>query len=86
MVLPAKETLIVEVEEEQRSAVLITADGQETFALESGDRVFISPLSQRALLVSSCRCAFYDALRSKFSWLEGGGNTLGPLKKTNKND
>ena len=75
IVLPARETLIVEVEANQKSGFL-TVDGQVTAPLESGDRVFISPSSRPGMLIASDRTAFYHALKTKFSWLETPGKAL----------
>ena len=76
IVLPAKEIIIVEVEKEQRSGIFLTVDGQVTHSIEEEDQVFITSLSHRVMLVSSDRSAFYQALRSKFSWLENPAKEL----------
>jgi NAD+ kinase len=68
IVLPPRETVIVEVEKEQRSGVLLTIDGQVTEALEPGDRIYLREAPYRAQLVASGRIAFYKALRTKLSW------------------
>jgi NAD+ kinase len=68
IVLSPGETVIVTVEEEQRSGVLLTIDGQVTEPLEPGDRVYIKQASFRAMLVASGRRAFYNALRTKLAW------------------
>jgi NAD+ kinase len=71
MVIPAHETITVEVEEEQRSGVLLTADGQVTEPLEPKDRIFIQKAPYQALLVASDREFFYRVLRSKLNWSGG---------------
>ncbi|GHV65039.1 NAD kinase [Spirochaetia bacterium] len=68
IVLPPQETVIVEVEREQRSGVLLTIDGQVTQALEPGDRIYLRKAPCQAQLVASGRSAFYKALRTKLSW------------------
>ncbi|GHU05592.1 NAD kinase [Spirochaetia bacterium] len=68
VVLSAKETVIIEVEAEQRSGVLLTVDGQVTEPLEPGDRVSIRQAPYKARLIASGREAFYRALRSKLNW------------------
>jgi len=73
MVLPAHETLIVEVQQEQRSGVLLTVDGQVTEPLESGDKVYVSQAQWHGILVASDRKIFYHALKTKLSWLETPG-------------
>jgi NAD+ kinase len=71
VVVPARETIIVEVEAEQRSAVLLTADGQQSFPLEPGDRVFIRKAPYEAKIIASGRQEFYRALRTKLNWSGG---------------
>jgi NAD+ kinase len=73
MVLPATETLMVEVEYGQRSDVLLTIDGQEIKPLKQGDRVFISRTPWQGLLIASDRSVFYNALKTKLSWMETPG-------------
>ena len=72
IVLPAYETILVEVEEEQRSGVLLTVDGQVTEKLKSGDRVFLKKAPHHCLLVASGRTDFYETLRTKLGWAGGG--------------
>jgi NAD+ kinase len=69
MVLPAAGTVVVEVETGQRSGVLLTVDGQVTEPLEPGDKIFIAKAPRPALLIASGRDCFYQALRTKLSWL-----------------
>ncbi|MDR1955559.1 MAG: NAD(+)/NADH kinase [Treponema sp.] len=71
IVVPAREAVIVEVEQEQRSGVLLTLDGQVTEPLEPGDRVYIKQAPYEAQLIASDRSAFYKALRTKLSWSGG---------------
>lgn len=77
VVIPANETLMVEVEENQRSGVLLTVDGQLTEPLESRDRIYVSCSGKPAILIASDRPAFYHALRTKLSWLETPGKAMG---------
>ncbi|MDR0447753.1 MAG: NAD(+)/NADH kinase [Treponema sp.] len=73
IVVPSDERIITLVEPEQRSAVLLTLDGQVTEPLESGDRIIISRSPNLFKLVASDRWAFYRALRTKLGW-SGGNN------------
>jgi len=68
MVLPAVETIMVEVDEEQRSALVLTVDGQVNEKLENGDRVYLKKAPFYCLLVASGRRGFYQALRTKLAW------------------
>jgi NAD+ kinase len=68
IVLPAWETLLVDVGEKQRSSVLLTVDGQVTEPLKGGDRLLITAAPSPANLIASDRRIFYDALRTKLAW------------------
>ncbi|MDR2071441.1 MAG: NAD(+)/NADH kinase [Treponema sp.] len=68
IVVPAHETVIVEVEAEQRSGILLTVDGQTSELLEPEDRVLIRSAPYRTRLIASGRGAFYTALRTKLNW------------------
>ncbi|MFP3040711.1 NAD(+)/NADH kinase [Treponema primitia] len=77
MVVPAHETVIVELESEQRSGILLTVDGQVTESLEPRDRIFIRRSPRDALLIASDREDFYRALRTKLNW--SGGSLTGEV-------
>ena len=68
LVLPPRQALLITVGGEQRSGVLLTVDGQDTFDLEPEDRVIIKQAPWQALLISADRRAYYSALRTKLSW------------------
>jgi NAD+ kinase len=71
IVIPPHETVIVQVEEEQRSEVLLTVDGQIVVPLEPGDRIAVRRAEKKALLVASDRSLFYRVLRTKLNWSGG---------------
>jgi NAD+ kinase len=71
IVVPVREVVVVEVEMEQRSGVLLTLDGQVTEPLEPGDRVYIRQAPFAAQLIASDRGEFYKAIRTKLSWSGG---------------
>jgi NAD+ kinase len=75
MVVPAHETVIVELEREQRSGILLTMDGQVMENLEPQDRIFIRRASRDVQLIASDRRNFYKALRTKLNW--SGGSLSG---------
>ncbi|MCL2190594.1 MAG: NAD(+)/NADH kinase [Treponema sp.] len=73
LVLPSRRTLRVTVERKQKSGVLLTVDGQDTFPLEGGDTVTVGHFPHYALLISPGRPAYYSALRKKLAWhMENG--------------
>jgi NAD+ kinase len=78
IVLSPRETVIVTVDDEQRSGVLLTIDGQVTEPLEPGDRIYISQAPFYAMLVASGRRAFYNALRTKLAWSSPGSQEPRP--------
>lgn len=71
MVLPAGETLLVEVGEEQRSGVLLTVDGQVTEKLKPADKIYLKKAPYFCMLIASGRANFYQALRTKLAWAGG---------------
>ena len=73
MVLPAEEPVIVQVDEKQQSGVILTLDGQVIEKLKKGDILQFKKAPYHCLLVESGRRSFYQALRTKLSWV-GGGN------------
>jgi NAD+ kinase len=77
MVVPASETIIVELEKEQQSGLILTLDGQVTEALEPLDRIFIRRSPNDTLLVASDREDFYNALRTKLNWSGGSLSAQG---------
>jgi NAD+ kinase len=75
MVLPSRQTLLVTVEKEQRSGVLLTVDGQDVFELEPEDMITISHSPHYARLISTGPSSYYLALKDKLAW--GGGASIG---------
>jgi NAD+ kinase len=67
-VVPASEILRVEVEEAQKADVVLTVDGQWTFALAPGDVVRVQKSRHKALIIRSDKRSFYEVLRSKLNW------------------
>lgn len=71
MVIPAHEQVIVDVEREQRSNILLTVDGQEVIQLEEGDRLIMRKAPFQASIIASDRKEFYKVLRTKLNWSGG---------------
>ena len=70
LVLPAGQTVLIEVEPDQKSGIMLTMDGQLTQTLEEGDRIFVSSSPSKGILIASGRNTFYDALKHKFFWMK----------------
>jgi len=68
LVLPSKQTLTITVADGQRSEVLLTVDGQDTFPLECQDKIYIKQADKSAELIFNGRSMYYQALRTKLFW------------------
>ncbi|MDR3020990.1 MAG: NAD(+)/NADH kinase [Treponema sp.] len=64
-VLPSRQTIAITVEREQRSGILLTVDGQDTFNLECDDKILIKQAPQKAKLIYTDKRLYYSALRAK---------------------
>jgi NAD+ kinase len=71
VVVPADETIVVDLDEEQQSGLVLTLDGQVTEGLRLSDRIFIRRAPADTLLIASDRDDFYNALRAKLNWSGG---------------
>ncbi|MDR0291004.1 MAG: NAD(+)/NADH kinase [Treponema sp.] len=68
LVLPSRQALLVDVDMEQRSGVLLTVDGQDVFQLEPGDVIAIRHSPHYAHLVTAGRSSYYSALKGKLGY------------------
>ena len=69
IVLPAAgEVAISFYGSKNRGGGLLSADGQEPFLLEAGDRVTIARAEKPVLLVGCAPDVFYSALKNKLNW------------------
>ena len=68
LVLPARQPLHLSLERQERSDVLLTVDGQDSFPLQAGDTVTVCHLPHKTLLVTSGYATYHRALREKLSW------------------
>ncbi len=68
MVVPDSEELAVEVEERQRTGIVLLVDGQEMYQLEPGDRVVFRKSGRSTHIILSDKRNFYQVLASKLNW------------------
>jgi NAD+ kinase len=68
IVVPGHESLEIEVEDRQRTEVILVTDGQENVALQGGDRVVVSRAGRYSWIILSDRRNFYEVLRAKLNW------------------
>jgi NAD+ kinase len=71
IVVPGYETVSVLIEQQQRTDVLMTVDGQLVLPLEAGAVVTVCRSDACARIVHARRRSFYDVLRSKLNWSGG---------------
>lgn len=71
IVLPSTGVLCVEVLPSRDTGVSITADGQVSAVLETGDIVVVQKAEKKVLLADCGPAVFYSALRSKLRWSGG---------------
>jgi NAD+ kinase len=77
IVFPSRQDIYVFVEKKQKSGVLLTVDGQDTFALEGGDTVSVRQSAHKASLITSGSGAYHTALREKLAWHSGAWEKTG---------
>ncbi len=68
VVVPASESLVVEVEDRQRSRVILVVDGRDGCQLQAGDRVAFRRSPSDTLIILSDKRNFYEVLRAKLNW------------------
>ncbi len=68
LVVPGDEVLEIVVEENQRTSVMLTVDGQEAFDLQPNDRILFRRSENETLIIQSDKRNFYEVLRRKLNW------------------
>lgn len=71
IVVPGDSNIVIEIERDQKTDILLTVDGQNTMNVLPGDRVSISRAHTKARIIHSNRRNFYEVLRSKLNWTGG---------------
>jgi len=71
LVIQGDSHIFITVQEEQRTDVILTVDGQETFELLPNDTVEIVQAAKKALIIRSDKRNFFEVLRSKLNWSGG---------------
>ena len=68
IVIPYEEGVEILIEEQQRTDLFLTVDGQESFLLLPKDRVVLRRTAKESLIIQSDKRNFYEVLRSKLNW------------------
>ena len=71
IVVPGSERITVHVDQQQRTEVLMTVDGQIVLPLEAGDKIHVVRSEGCARIVRARSRNFYDVLRNKLKWSGG---------------
>ena len=71
VVLPATGSLVIKVLPSRETPVTLSADGQVSVPLKTGDTVVIKKADKKVLLVNCTSDIFYGALKSKLHWSGG---------------
>jgi NAD+ kinase len=68
IVIPGSERWEVEVEQTQRTQIVLVIDGHDVFYLEPEDRVVFCKSEKHSLIIQSDKRNFYEVLRTKLNW------------------
>ncbi len=71
LVVPAEEQIDIEIDEYQRTSLVLTVDGQAQIPVLPLDRIAVRASVERARILRSEKRTFYDVLRSKLNWSGG---------------
>jgi len=71
LVICGDEEICVTVDPGQKAPIILTMDGQNSFALEPEDRIQIARAPSKALIVRSDRRNFFEVIRQKLKWSGG---------------
>ena len=71
LVVPASEQIDIEIDQYQRTTLILTVDGQAEIPVRPLDRIAVRASNERAQILRSEKRTFYDVLRSKLNWSGG---------------
>lgn len=60
--------ILIEVQPKQRTEIVLSIDGQSSFHLKEGDRVFIEKSRTRMILIQTKKRSFTEVIRDKLNW------------------
>jgi len=72
LVVGSNEVVTIDVCKGQRTDLLLTVDGQQTFEILESDEIVVEKSRSRILLISSKKRNYTEVLRSKLNWSGGG--------------
>lgn len=72
LVISGDSKISITIHKDQRTGLMLSLDGQQTFSLQEEDVIIVEKSRSRALLVTSERRTYIAVLRDKLNWSGGG--------------
>ena len=73
-VVTGEKEIVLEVQENQRTDIVLTVDGQVFFELKENDKIVVEMSSKRLRLIHSTKRNFTEVIREKLHWSGDMGN------------
>ena len=70
IVVPVSDQIKIEIEEMQKTDIVLTIDGQDAAFLKPGDELTFRKSKNKTLIIRSDKRDFYEILRNKLNWAE----------------
>ncbi len=72
LVISGESKVSIHIHKGQRTGLMLSIDGQQTFTLEEEDVIIVEKSRSKALLVTSERRNYIEVIRDKLNWSGGG--------------
>lgn len=72
LVVSSESKITISIPEGQRTGIMLSLDGQQTFPIHENDVIIVEKSRSKALLVTSERRTFIAVIREKLNWSGGG--------------
>ncbi len=72
LVISGESKVSITILKGQRTGIMLSIDGQQTFTLQEGDVIVVEKSRSKALLVTSERRNYIEVIRDKLNWSGGG--------------
>lgn len=72
LVISGESKVSITIHKGQRTGIMLSIDGQQTFNLEEEDVIIVEKSRSKALLVTSERRNYIEVIRDKLNWSGGG--------------
>ncbi len=72
LVISGESKVTITINKDQRTGLMLSIDGQQTFNLQEEDVIIVEKSRSKALLVTSERRNYIEVIRDKLNWSGGG--------------